>query len=170
MLSTHNAITQEKTQNWWEVSIGIKVPRTFFFFWVDAFYVPVRKCSLMLGHFSVFLYFAEDICLAPGHNTVPSRPQVTHSTIESLHSSHKMSFKEFQYGCHSGHLWYWKGTILARICISYKVLGQHIYFREDAVWTISKCLPWWPYWILEWNDFYTSEDPCCPHASHKVSA
>ena len=32
---------------------------------------------------------------------MPSLPQVKHSTIESLHSSKEMSFKEFQYGYNS---------------------------------------------------------------------
>ena len=89
----------------------------------------------MLGHFSVFLYFAEDICLAPGHNTVPSRPQVKHSTIESLHSCQEMAFKEFQNGYNSSHLGYRNGTILANMNLHVALMSPtHQVLAQSDIW------------------------------------
>ena len=39
----------------------------------------------------------------------------------------------------------------------------------DVVWGISRWLPWWPFWILEPNDFSYSESPCHPNNSYQLS-
>ena len=89
----------------------------------------------------------------------------------------EMSFEEFQYGHHGGHLGYQNVIILAilNLCVTVMPpikfrLNQTYGLGGDAVWRISRWLPWPPAWISEWNDFSNSEYLCHCDASHPVFA
>ena len=87
----------------------------------------------------------------------------------------EMSFEDFQDG-HHGHLGYLNGTILSilHLCVtvmlSTKFWLNPTYGLGDVVRRSSRCLPWRPTWISEWNNFSNSEFLCCSNASHQVLA
>ena len=85
----------------------------------------------------------------------------------------EMSFEEFQYGCHVGHLGYQNGMILA-------ILNFYVAWMPPIKFRLPPLMVWeeMPFeefqdgrhWISEQNDFSNSEPLCCSNASNQVSA
>ena len=82
-----------------------------------------------------------------------------------------LSLEQFQDGPNGSHLKYQNRMILA-ILNFYNALMPPIKFwlnltngLGDVVLGISRWPPWWPSWILEWNDFSNSESLYCSDVS-----
>ena len=84
-----------------------------------------------------------------------------------------MSFRGFQDCCLWSHLGYPSEAIIATMNL-YVVPSPAPMFQYNLTFSSEEDTirrpQWWPFWILEMNDFSTSKHPCCPNASKQVLA
>ena len=101
------------------------------------------------------------------------------ASLESIGLSvqEKMRKKDFQDGCHGGHLWFPIGTILAIFDLQVTSMlpskfGVNWPFGsgEDAKNRFSRWRPWRPFWISDRNDISYFWSTSHPDASYQVSS